>query len=766
MVSQRQKRWIPRPWKDRIRIFDHLDDFEEQKQAAYNRIDKDGFGYWTVFTAGAGFMTGAYDIFAVNMIVPMISIVYWNGEISPSAELSINMATLVGTFIGQVVVGVLGDRLGRKKMYGLLLILIIIGTVGLSLVSKGAANSINILGWVVSWRILMGVGIGGDYPLSAVITAEFAPRRHRARMLATVFYAQPIGQLLACIVAVITTASFQASISGTSGNASPTNCVGACLHATDKIWRWIVGFGAIPPAFAVLLRFWIPESPRYLLEVEGDPMGFEAADYPRDKYYAAPLWDEEIVVNVSNGWDPHQHITNTDPLNENTTNQDPLDENITNSDPLDEDPLGHDPPSTDIPPSQNSTDMELRELRLAQSLLHTPEGTHNAASPNATAGSSTSAYTRSTAVDPLDERISIENSPRKTPVAPSGLLPKTHRDVGVTVQQATPDDASAENAPVARTNLEPVTSRGQNTRTNNARPLRNGITGKESWKEFRRGFSKYLFREEPWTWQRLWLCLRFKDEHFFDGNWTDLAGTASTWFLLDFGFYFLTVNSPKLISKVWETSSYSEVYPMLMQYSWRAIISTSVGAVIGGAIFIKMARHRWNLQFYGFITLAGLFVIIGIVFIKLLNTRYFAAIIVLYCAANLFFDFGPNTSTFVITAEVFPTKYRATCVGLSAGAGKFGSIITQIFLSKLKIHGKGVNDPRSTWLGWALIIQGFVMALGAFVTKIWVPNPCDIDGNSWSLEDLGKGKRERKAMERRKREEREAAELANRERAE
>lgn len=128
-------------------------------------------------------MTGAYDvsiltigridttdvealqIYAVNMIVPMISIVYWNGEISPSAELSINMATLVGTLIGQVVVGVLGDRLGRKKMYGALLILIIVGTVGLSLVSKGVANSVNVLGWVVSWRILMGAGIGGDYPL-------------------------------------------------------------------------------------------------------------------------------------------------------------------------------------------------------------------------------------------------------------------------------------------------------------------------------------------------------------------------------------------------------------------------------------------------------------------------------------------------------------------------------------------------------------------------------------------------------------------------
>jgi MFS transporter, PHS family, inorganic phosphate transporter len=39
------------------------------------------------------------------------------------------------------------------------------------------------------------------------------------------------------------------------------------------------------------------------------------------------------------------------------------------------------------------------------------------------------------------------------------------------------------------------------------------------------------------------------------------------------------------------------------------------------------------------------------------------------------------------------------------------------------------------------------MLLGAFITKVWVPNPCDIDGNSRSLEDLGRGKEAREAME-------------------
>jgi PHS family inorganic phosphate transporter-like MFS transporter len=57
-----------------------------------------------------------------------------------------------------------------------------------------------------------------------------------------------------------------------------------------------------------------------------------------------------------------------------------------------------------------------------------------------------------------------------------------------------------------------------------------------------------------------------------------------------------------------------------------------------------------------------------------------------------------------IAAEVFPTKYRASCHGISAAAGKLGSILTQVFLSEAKINGKGVNDPQSLWLGWALIM--------------------------------------------------------------
>jgi hypothetical protein len=86
-------------------------------------------------------------------------------------------------------------------------------------------------------------------------------------MLAAVFYMQPVGQLVANVVTIIATSVSRQYI---SQNSDPSNCQGDCLETTDKIWRWIVGLGAILPALAMLARLYIPESPRYLLEVEKD----------------------------------------------------------------------------------------------------------------------------------------------------------------------------------------------------------------------------------------------------------------------------------------------------------------------------------------------------------------------------------------------------------------------------------------------------------------------------------------------------------------
>jgi MFS family permease len=69
--------------------------------------------------------------------------------------------------------------------------IIIVATFGQAL--SGQAPAIHIIGVLVVWRFIMGVGIGGDYPLSAVISSEFASTRIRGRMMTATFAAQGFG---------------------------------------------------------------------------------------------------------------------------------------------------------------------------------------------------------------------------------------------------------------------------------------------------------------------------------------------------------------------------------------------------------------------------------------------------------------------------------------------------------------------------------------------------------------------------------------------
>lgn len=91
--------------------------------------------------------------------------VYWHnastdpGKINPNADTAIKVATSGGTVIGQLGFGWLADMVGRKKMYGLELILIIFATLAQSL--SADAPALTIVGVVIFWRVLMGIGIGG-----------------------------------------------------------------------------------------------------------------------------------------------------------------------------------------------------------------------------------------------------------------------------------------------------------------------------------------------------------------------------------------------------------------------------------------------------------------------------------------------------------------------------------------------------------------------------------------------------------------------------
>lgn len=69
--------------------------------------------------------------------------------------------------------------------------LIIISTFGQAV--SGGAYSVDVIGVLIAWRFCMGLGIGGDYPISAVIASEFSSTRGRGRLMTAVFSAQAWG---------------------------------------------------------------------------------------------------------------------------------------------------------------------------------------------------------------------------------------------------------------------------------------------------------------------------------------------------------------------------------------------------------------------------------------------------------------------------------------------------------------------------------------------------------------------------------------------
>lgn len=113
----------------------------------------------------------------------------WQDHVPSALPLSINFAingvALCGTVTGQLLFGFLGDKLGRKSMFvaSLMILIIFAFMQGLTL-GAGAPAFI----WSLCWfRFLLGVGIGGEYPLSATFMSEFGGKSNRGALVAAVF---------------------------------------------------------------------------------------------------------------------------------------------------------------------------------------------------------------------------------------------------------------------------------------------------------------------------------------------------------------------------------------------------------------------------------------------------------------------------------------------------------------------------------------------------------------------------------------------------
>jgi len=143
-------------------------------------------------------------------------------------------AALLGAVVGAFVFGRIADVLGRKSVYALVAAIMIVG----ALASAFSPSFV----CLVMARFVLGLGIGGDYPVSAVLMSEYSNRRDRGRLVGMVFSMQALGLIVGPLV----------------GLALLSSGVSQALS-----WRLLLGLGAIPAATVIYLRAKMPESPRF-----------------------------------------------------------------------------------------------------------------------------------------------------------------------------------------------------------------------------------------------------------------------------------------------------------------------------------------------------------------------------------------------------------------------------------------------------------------------------------------------------------------------
>ncbi len=205
--------------------------------AALDEAPTGKFHRRVVLVSGAGFFTDAYDLFVISTVALLAS-TQWH--LTTAQTSWVTGAAILGAFFGAFLFGRVADVLGRKRVYVLVAVIMIIGAVS-------SALSPNWM-FLVAARFFLGLGIGGDYPVSAVLMSEYSNRKDRGRLVGMVFSMQAVGLIVGPLVAL--------------------TLIGAGV-GHQLTWRLLLGFGAIPAAAVVYMRTKIPESPRYRSQVDG-----------------------------------------------------------------------------------------------------------------------------------------------------------------------------------------------------------------------------------------------------------------------------------------------------------------------------------------------------------------------------------------------------------------------------------------------------------------------------------------------------------------
>jgi MFS family permease len=187
--------------------------------------------FWLL--AALGIMLDGFDFFIIGVASPLVAHQY---DLSDGIKGLVASAAIVGAIFGASLLGPLGDRIGRRRIFKY------------DLVMFAAFSVACIFAWnvwaLIAFRFALGLAIGLDYPVASSYLAEVLPVNVRGRWLVGAFSLQAVGILLGALVGVVVLAIFPD------------------VHS----WRIMLGFGVVPALVIIWLRRKVPESPRWLAQ--------------------------------------------------------------------------------------------------------------------------------------------------------------------------------------------------------------------------------------------------------------------------------------------------------------------------------------------------------------------------------------------------------------------------------------------------------------------------------------------------------------------
>ncbi|WP_232821899.1 MFS transporter [Desertihabitans aurantiacus] len=179
--------------------------------------------------SGIGWALDAMDVGLISFVLVALG-EQWG--LSDTEKGWVGSVGFVGMALGASLGGLLADRVGRRQVFALTLLVYGLAT-GASALSVG-------LGMLLALRFLVGLGLGAELPVASTLVSEYAPRAIRGRMVVALEAFWALGWVLSALIGYF---------------VIPTSEAG---------WRWALALGAVPAVYALVVRLGLPESVRFL----------------------------------------------------------------------------------------------------------------------------------------------------------------------------------------------------------------------------------------------------------------------------------------------------------------------------------------------------------------------------------------------------------------------------------------------------------------------------------------------------------------------